>query len=203
MGSLSILKRAIARLRLARPPRHILELGAGDGSLLLRLAGAMNPPWRDVSLTVLDRHDLVSAETREAYEALGWQLTVLREDALKWAVAPHPQPVDLCVTTLFLHHFDAVRLAILMRGIELSADAFVACEPHRSLLARVGSSLIGLLGTNRVTREDAVTSVAAGFREQELTALWPTANEAWVCREFASFPFTHCFTAVKPRVRHG
>ena len=203
MGSLSILKRAIARLRLARPPRHILELGAGDGSLLLRLARAMNPPWRDVSLTVLDRHDLVSPETREAYEALSWQLTVLKEDALEWAVAPHPQHVDLCITTLFLHHFDAVRLPILIRGVEANADAFIACEPHRSVLARVGSSLIGLLGTNRVTREDAVKSVAAGFREVELTALWPTVNAAWLCREYASFPFTHCFTAVKMGVRHG
>jgi SAM-dependent methyltransferase len=203
MGSLSILERAIARLRLPRAPRHILELGAGDASLLLRLARVMNPPWRDVSLTVLDRHDLVSAETREAYEALGWQLTVLREDALKWAVAPHSQHVDLCLSTLFLHHFDAVRLPILMRGIEANADAFVACEPHRSLLARVGSSLIGLLGTNRVTREDAVSSVAAGFREVELTPLWPTANAAWLCREYASLPFTHCFTAVKTDVRHG
>ena len=85
MGSLMILKRALARLRLAARPRRILELGAGDGSLMLRLAQALRPPWTDVSITILDRHDVVSAQTREAYRALGWRLTVLRKDALEWA----------------------------------------------------------------------------------------------------------------------
>ena len=81
---------AIAGLQLTTPPRRVLELGAGDGSLMLRLAQAMNPPWRRVSLTLLDRHDLVSAQTRKAYQALGWQLTVLRADALEWAISNDP-----------------------------------------------------------------------------------------------------------------
>src|SRR5229473_3072871 len=35
MGSLTILRNLIARLRLAATPKAILELGAGDGTLLL------------------------------------------------------------------------------------------------------------------------------------------------------------------------
>src|ERR1035441_7677385 len=54
MGSLSILQRAVARLRLAAPPRRIVELGAGDGTLLLRLARALHPRWTGVELTLLD-----------------------------------------------------------------------------------------------------------------------------------------------------
>ena len=203
MASLTILKRAIRQLRLASPPRHILELGAGDGSLLLRLAQAMNPAWRNVSLTLLDRHDLVSVETRQAYQALGWQVTVRKENVLEWAAARHHGHVDLCITTLFLHHFDAQTLPPLMRAIATNADAFVACEPRRSLLARAGSGLIGLLGTNRVTQEDAVKSVAAGFAAHELTALWPTLDDAWVCAEYPALPFTHCFSAVRKSVRRG
>ncbi len=202
MGSLSILRRGIARLRLAAPSRRILELGAGDGSLMLRLARSMKPTWRDVSLTVLDRHDLVSAETREAYAALGWQVVVVRQDVLEWALARNPQHFDLCITTLFLHHFDAKTLASLMRAIAMNTDAFVACEPRRAFLARLGSALIGLLGVNRVTREDAVTSVAAGFSAQELTALWPI-EEGWDVEENAAPPFIHCFTAVRSGLRRG
>lgn len=197
MGSLFILKRAIARLKLAVPPRRILELGAGDGTLMLRLAHAMGPGWRDVSLTVLDRHDLVSARTREAYRALGWQVTVLTEDALVWALEPGPAHYDLCVTCLFLHHFHADTIPLMMHTIGVTADAFVACEPRRSTVARFGSELIGLLGTNSVTRADAVKSVAAGFSAKELTALWPAAAEDWCCQEYAGPPFTHCFTAVR------
>jgi SAM-dependent methyltransferase len=201
MGSLSIMKSAIRDLRLAAAPRRVLELGAGDGSLMLRLAQAMKPPWRDVSLTLLDRHDLVSAETREAYDALGWQLTVLRQDALEWSVGHPPEHFDLCVTCLFLHHFAADTLPILMRAVAMNADAFVACEPRRNVLARIGSKLIGLLGTNRVTQEDAVKSVAAGFSAQELTAVWPASNEGWDLKEYAALPFTHCFTAARSRSR--
>jgi hypothetical protein len=159
--------------------------------------------WRDVSLTVLDRHDLVSAQTRDDYEALGWQLRVLRQDAFEWAVERQPQHFDLCITCLFLHHFDTETLRMIMRGIAINADAFVACEPRRNILARVGSELIGLLGTNRVTREDAVKSVAAGFGARELTAVWPQADEAWDCEEHAAMPFLHCFTAVLKGARRG
>jgi len=197
MGSLSILRRAIMRLHLAAPPRRILELGAGDGSLLLRFAQARKPELRGVALTVLDRHDLLSAETRGAYERLGWELTVLRADALSWAAERHSQRFDLCITSLFLHHFDAAALNLLIAAIAANADAFVACEPRRNAVAWLGSRLIGALGVNGVTRADAVKSVAAGFTHRELTSIWPHADDRWILREFIAPPFTHCFTAAR------
>jgi SAM-dependent methyltransferase len=203
MGSLSIMKRAIRDLRLAVPPRRVIELGAGDGSLMLRLAQAANPPWRDVSLTLLDRHDLVSAETRDAYEALGWRVTVMRKDVLEWSSGRQREHFDLCVCCLFLHHFAGDTLPLLMSAIAVNADACVACEPRRNGLARLGSALIGLLGTNRVTREDAVKSVAAGFSGHELTAFWPATDGAWDLKEYAAPPFTHCFTAARRGIDHG
>jgi len=203
MRSVSILKHAIMRLQLAAPPRRILELGAGDGSLTLRLAQAMQPRWPNVSLTLLDRHNLVSAVTRAGYEALEWNVTVLREDVLEWVDESHPTQFDLCVTSLFLHHLDSEVIALVMRAVASNARAFVACEPRRNLFARVGSGLVGVLGANRVTREDAVASVSAGFTERELTALWPHIDAAWCCEEYLAFPFTHCFTAVHNSARRG
>jgi SAM-dependent methyltransferase len=203
MGSVFIMKRAIRDLRLAEPPRRVLELGAGDGSLMLRLAQASRPPWRDVSLTLLDRHDLLSTATRQAYEALGWRVTVLEQDVLEWSVGRRQEHFDLCVCSLFLHHFANDTLPGLMSAIAARADAFIACEPRRSLFARLGSELIFLLGTNRVTQEDAVKSVAAGFSGQELTAVWPALDEAWDLEEHAAPPFTHCFSAVRRSIRHG
>jgi SAM-dependent methyltransferase len=197
MGSLSILSRAIRRLRLASPPTRILELGAGDGSLLLRFAQAQKFELRGVALTLLDRHDLVSAGTRTAYERLGWELTVLRGDALSWAVERPSARFDLCVTSLFLHHFDTGELHHLMAAIAANADAFVACEPRRNAAAWIGSRLIGALGVNGVTRADAVKSVAAGFTRQELSSIWPQAEDGWILREFAAPPFMHCFTAAR------
>lgn len=202
MRSVSILKAAIGRLRLVRRPSRLLELGAGDASLLLRLARAQ-PDWRDLELTLLDRHDLISRETRDAYDRLGWKLTVLCTDVVEWAGDHHAQHFDLCVTTLFLHHFDTGPLCHLMAAVATHSDAFVACEPRRNAFAGLSSHLVGALGVNAVTRGDAVKSVAAGFSGRELTGMWPDAHADWRCDEYAAPPFTHCFTAARRSVSRG
>jgi SAM-dependent methyltransferase len=201
MRSVSILRRAAARLHLAAPPRRLLELGAGDGTLLLRFGRGMVPEWSGIDVTLLDRQDIVSASTRAAYGELGWPVSVLCEDVMAWARGPQAQRYDLVVATLFLHHFDAAALTELLSAVALRADAVVVCEPRRDALARWGSRLIGLLGTNAVTREDAVTSVAAGFAGQELSALWPRGTEGWLTEEWHAWPFTHCFAAIRAAAR--
>ncbi len=202
MGSLSILRDAVIRLRLRVPPKRILELGAGDATLLLRLARAQ-PDWHGTELMVLDRQDLISQDTRDRFAGQGWTLTVLRADAIEWAHGDSLQHFDLCVTSLFLHHFDARPLTALTEAIASRCDAFVACEPRRSVFARLGSRLIGFLGANAVTRNDAVKSVAAGFTHQELTATWPNSDADWWCHEYAAPPFTHCFAAARKSVRRA
>lgn len=201
MGSLSQLKKAIARLRLGQSPASIVELGAGDGTLLLRLARALDPPWPSVDLTLLDRHDIVSPDTLRDYRTLGWRVTVRCEDALDWAAQRDTPPVDLCIASLFLHHFDGAELRRLLAGIESRSNAFIACEPRRNTVAHLGSRLIGVLGVNAVTRNDAVTSVAAGFSGRELSAVWPDGSDIWWVDEYYAKPFSHCFLAARLTVR--
>ena len=203
MNSVSILRRAVSGLRLAAPPRRILELGAGDGSLLLRLARTLEPRWIGVEVTLLDRHDLVTEATRRAYRELDWIVTVIGTDALVWAGEPVAEHYDLCITTLFLHHFDSVRLSALLSATATRTDAFVCGEPRRDFLGRVASACVGIIGANRITREDAVTSVAAGFRGQELSAHWARAAGDWSVSEFRALPFMHCFTAVRAAAARG
>jgi hypothetical protein len=193
MRSLTILRRAIGMLGITRPPRRILELGAGDGSLMLRFA--LLSHWRDVQVTFLDRHDLIGPETRRPLDTLGWDVKILSMDALDWARESSDQQYDLCVTTLFLHHFQSAALEQLLSAVAARCQAFVACEPRRNSWAWLGSHLLGLLGANEVTREDGVTSVVAGFAGHELSALWPASGTSWRLREYFAWPFTHCFVA--------
>ncbi|MBV8740276.1 MAG: class I SAM-dependent methyltransferase, partial [Sinobacteraceae bacterium] len=97
MRSLSILRDAIDSLQMARPPRNILELGAGDGSLMLRFARSSHTAWRDVRVTFLDRQDVVDPETCQRFKQLGWDAQLLRMDALDWAQAPAEEHYDLGV----------------------------------------------------------------------------------------------------------
>ena len=195
MRSVSALNYALSCLRFAAHPKSILELGAGDGSLLLRFAAAVRPSWSGVKLTLLDRQLSVSPETVEGYRALGWDVTTLCEDVLEWARQPAHRHYDLCVATLFLHHFQNSELRALLGGVVSQSRAFIALEPRREILARLGSRLIGLLGTNAVTREDAVKSVDAGFTDDEITAEWPATENRWWTREFRLLPFSHVFIA--------
>jgi hypothetical protein len=195
MGTLATLRRALARLRLSPRPRRILELGAGDGTLLLRLARTLAAHWPDVELTLLDRQDLIGRETREAYRGLGWHVSVVTTDALGWARTRCARHYDLCVTALFLHHFAEQELGEVLAAVAARSDAFVACEPRRDAWAWLGSRLVGVIGGNRVTRSDAVSSVAAGFAGHELSLAWPDPDNRWALQEWRAFPFTHCFSA--------
>ncbi len=198
MRSASILRRLIAGLGLRAPPRRIIELGAGDGTLLLSVARSLEPRWAGVELTLLDRVDLLTEDTREAYARLGWEVRPLRSDVMDWARSEAGRgPYDLCFASLFLHHFEGPRLEFLMRGIARRTHAFIASEPRRDILGRIAALAVGLTGANAVTRADAVKSVAAGFRGNELAAAWGRGDLDWRIGEFRAAPFTHCFTAVR------
>lgn len=119
----------------------MLELGAGDGSLMLGVARELTSEWGGaVRLTLIDRQNLVMPQTLAAYQAAGWSAQACVADALDWAdshagqVVCEPQTSgrwDLVIVNLFLHHFEGAALAKLVGGIERSADRFIACEPAR------------------------------------------------------------------------
>lgn len=205
MGTRAIVARgwqALVSPRRASAPLRVLELGAGDGSLLLGVARALAPRWPAVQLTLLDRQDIVRPATLASYAELGWSARVQVVDVLAWAAQPEGGAAgaaarrwDLISTTLFLHHFEAGPLALLLAAVAARSDRFFACEPKRSWLPLAGSHLVGFIGANAVTRTDAVLSVQAGFRDREITARWPRQGDDWRTREFAAGLFSHGFSA--------
>ena len=208
MATRSVLAPAVRALR---PAPHgggralqILELGAGDGSLLLGVARALGPRIAPVALTLLDRHDLLSQSTVQAFATVGWQARAQVCDVFDWVRGEEkrsfrgtePNPTwDLVCANLFLHHFDAEPLARILRAVRNCAHSVFAVEPRRSWLALAGSHLIGAIGASAVTRGDAILSVRAGFRASEITQLWSAPPGAWELRECPAGLFSHCFQA--------
>ena len=198
MGTRGIVLRGLQQALAGRTqttPLRMLELGAGDGSLMLTIAKKLAPTWPTVKLTLLDRQRLVDEETIAGFAKLGWRAQSLNVDVRDWISTPDAQRFDAIVTNLFLHHFDDDELPGLLAAIGERCDSFFACEPRRALVPLAGSHLIGALLVNAVTREDAVLSVHAGFRDKELSALWPEDVDRWSLREYSAGLFSHCFSA--------
>jgi O-methyltransferase domain len=170
-------------------PKLLADLGGGDGRFLLGLAKRLAKRWPGVRAVILDRQDIVSAQTRAGFAALGWNCETIRGDIFD--SLPQLKP-DVVLANLFLHHLDDAALTRLLALISEQAKGFVACEPRRSVLALLGARLVFVLGANHVTRHDAVASVLAGFRSHELSALWPKGG-GWKLEERGALAFTHLF----------
>lgn len=175
-------------------PRRIIELGAGDGSLMLRLGRRLARHWSNVAIILVDRQHVVTPETRRAISSLGWREDHVTQDVLEYlAIA---EPADIIITNLFLHHFRTLQISDIFTRCAKLAPLLIALEPRRATLPLLGSRLIGLLGCNHVSRHDAVASVRAGFRDRELSALWPN-KRGWNFDEESAGLWTHCFVAQK------
>src|SRR5262249_31950832 len=110
MGNHKILARTLRETVNGASPKAILELGAGDGRLLLRVAQSLASSWPGVSVTLLDRQETVHPSTFGAFAALGWRAEATVADALDWT-AIVGGPAEIVVANLFLHHFSEAQLA--------------------------------------------------------------------------------------------
>ena len=185
-------------LRSIRPGARIVDLGGGDGTLLLRVArrlGAANGPVRAV---LVDRVAAMSDHTRAAFHRLGWHVEFRPADVFEWLSRPNREVADVTIASLFLHHFRERELADLLRRIAGQTLRLVACEPRRSQTALAGASLLRLIGCNGVTQNDAKISVRAGFSDSELSAAWP-GGSGWQLAEWRSGLFLHVFEAAATR----
>lgn len=180
------------------PMHRLLELGAGDGSMMLRLAQSRTQQWQPSAVSLLDLQPVVSAETLSAIRDLGWPVDVVEADVLDWLEQWTFGHDTVMFANLFVHHFQGDRLTRLLARIAARCRAFVCCEPRRSNMALVGSHLLTMIGCSEVTRHDAVRSVHAGFRDQELSTTWRAACAGnWQIEEHAAGLFSHLFIAVR------
>lgn len=190
MGNARCLGNALGSRRLT----SVLEIGAGDGRFMVKLARRIRSKSPGGRLTLLDRQALVIPQCADALRSMGWRCEAASADAFDFLASPECGRYDAIVANLFLHHFEDDRLSRLLRLASDKTDLFVACEPERSGLGLSGTRLLGLIGCNGVTRHDARVSVLAGFRGREISSLWPDGS-GWLLEERSVPPFSHSFRA--------
>src|SRR5207244_11350489 len=72
MGNAGIITRALNEALQDRSPESIVELGAGDGTCLLRIARNMSPRWKPSRVILVDKQQLLSSRTKAEFAALSW-----------------------------------------------------------------------------------------------------------------------------------
>lgn len=189
----NVLRRQLGRRPVQTKPFEWIELGGGDGTLLLDLARRWSVRGVTARVTLVDQQDIVAENTRLSFQALGWPLECVTGDVFTW-VEQGTTISDMVFANLFLHHFPEGSLAHLLRCVAKRTNLFVACEPRRNLANLTAARGLFLLACNAVTRHDAVVSVRAGFTRKELSALWP-ADESWILTERSAGCFSHSFVA--------
>jgi hypothetical protein len=185
---------ALMRHRGCQQPRTIVDLGSGDGQFMLQVARRLAPHWPNVTIILQDRQDIVSRATCADFTTLQWQVQTSSADVFDFLAATHSSSADIITSNLFLHHFTDEELARLFAKAAQVAPLLVACEPRRAKFVVRASRLLWTIGCSDVAIHEAKVSARAGFRDRELSALWPSQGQ-WQLHENATGLFSHCFVA--------
>ncbi len=195
MGHIRMLAQRLEPFAGQSRPLRIVELGAGDGSCLLRVAQrlARRTPASPIDATLVDLQNLLRPETEREFRNLNWQVRAVAADVFDFLKLETAR-ADIILANLFLHHFTDAQLKELLNLCSQRTTFFLALETRRARMPLVAGWLVGAIGCNAVTRHDAVVSVEAGFAENELSRLWPRAQH-WQLEEHSAGLFSHAFAA--------
>jgi len=194
MGHAGILTRSLQRIFPEKPPSRVIEIGAGDGEILLRVARRLSRKWQEVDVVFVDLQDLLRNQTKADFAALSWGVRSVEADIFQWLHDTAAEKTDVILANLVLHHFTDAQLTTLFSAAAKKADAFIAVEPRRGGWPLFCAQSLGLIGCGPVARHDAPISVRAGFAGSELSALWPQGND-WELTERRAGLFSHLFVA--------
>src|SRR2546423_1365417 len=164
---------------------RIVDLATGSGDIPRLIADHGRKVKAQLQIDAVDQQ----ASTLEIAKKLSAQypeISFLEGNVLEWSV---PEPYDLVLCTLALHHFseeDAVRL--LRHGRELSRRFVLVSDLRRGWLATVGVWLLtATIFREPMTKYDGRTSAARAFSFFEMRELAQRAG--WANFGHQSFRF--------------
>ncbi|MCP4836226.1 MAG: methyltransferase domain-containing protein [Phycisphaera sp.] len=147
----------------------ILDLAAGSGDLITRLARSLPGGRSRIRWMVADISDHALERCRSRAEASGLSIETHRVDAVKDELPA----ADIVTCSLFLHHLEEDAVTAVLRNLHACARlGGVVCDLRRSGTGLVLAAAASRLATrSHVVHFDAVTSVRAAFTEAELRRL--------------------------------
>ncbi len=157
------------RLQEQALPSHIqrVEIAAGDGGLAPHLlkVSPLAGQWKMTGVDFWKRPDCWP-------QSWQWeQADALEADAVGAA--------EVVIANHIFHQFSDESLQALGHRLQTKAKLLIINETCRKPIHLWQARFLGLLGMNYVSRQDALTSIRAGFRDEELPALLGLSPEEW------------------------
>jgi ubiquinone/menaquinone biosynthesis C-methylase UbiE len=151
----------------------LLDLGTGDGAVLGRLADWVRSRGLAVAAVGVDAHpEVLAVAGRRAREADANAVRLVRADGLRLPFAD--DSVDLAITILTLHHFDAAHAAAFVAEMaRVARRAVLVSDLERTRLNHLGARALAatLWRGNPITAHDGPLSVLRAFTVAELAAV--------------------------------
>jgi 2-polyprenyl-3-methyl-5-hydroxy-6-metoxy-1,4-benzoquinol methylase len=184
-GSYRIVSHFARRWIRAGDRLRVLDLATGSADIPRLVAEHARRVGAEIEIVAVDFQPS-TVEMAKALSAAYPEISCVRGNVLEY---DDPQPFDVVICSLALHHFsddDAVRL--LRRCHELSRRHVLVSDLRRGFLAQLGVYLLtSLIFRDRMTREDGRASAAAAFTCAEMRELARRAG--WVKFGAAKFRF--------------
>lgn len=162
MGNFRWISRQFANIPLAKP--RVLELAPGSGDLCSRLF-PLRPQLQYLGVDLCRRPDKIP-------ENAAWE----QGNILHFT---SPEPFDVVMGSLILHQFKDHEIRLIAERWSPGAKHLIFCEPARKGRFIIGACLSRLIGMHPISVRDAVTSIRAGFRKDELTRLLGISPDDW------------------------
>lgn len=145
---------------------HIVDLGCGHGDMLRIISNWGNAHHYKFQLTGIDANlDAINyaKELSVDYPNMSYRcLDIFSEEF-------NNINCDVILATLFLHHFKDEEIVQLVSVFKQRANlGIVINDLHRSKLAYFLFQCLGLVITNRMVKEDGLTSIKRAFKKEEL-----------------------------------
>lgn len=149
----------------------IADLGCGSGHLMLEMNKVLQQQRCTGVFTGFDANPFI-VQYAQAHCADDSSIRILCQNVL---TDPFPEIYDVVHAALFLHHFTADELVLLLVKLKKqTAIALVINDLHRHALAYYAIKwLTGLFSKSYLVKNDAALSVAKGFKKSE----WKTILE--------------------------
>jgi len=158
------------------PPIRVLDVGCGDGAVLLRVGRIARAQGIAVHLHGCDLSPVALDRARGSAAQADIELTLTELDATR---DPLPPGFDLVTSTLFLHHLNDADTVRVLSGMRDAGRVGLIQDLRRT---RIGYVLawagVRLLSRSAVARTDGPLSVQGAYTMREMMALCARAGLA-------------------------